>query len=126
MCAESLCSSISMNNISKGDAMKNIKRGIIYGLIYGVLDVIPMFAMNIPDGMTAAAGAFINRFAIGFLIPLTTFPSKGWQRGLMLGLLLSVPDAIITKAYLPILFLGIIGGFVIGLIDDKMNKKIVE
>jgi hypothetical protein len=58
--------------------LKTVNRGIVYGLIYAVLDVIPMFAMNIPDVMTAAAGAFINRFAIGFLIPLTTFPSKGW------------------------------------------------
>jgi len=103
--------------------MKNARRGTLYGLIYAILDVIPMFAMNIPDVMTAAAGAFINRFAIGFLIPLLTFPSKGWQRGLMLGLLLSLPDAIITKAYTPILSLGIIGGFVIGMIDDRLNKK---
>ncbi|KAF0138564.1 MAG: Uncharacterized protein FD122_3765 [Stygiobacter sp.] len=106
--------------------MKNVKRGIVYGLIYAVLDVLPMFAINIPDVMTAVAGAFINRFAIGFLIPLTTFPSKGWQRGLMLGLMLSLPDAIITKAYVPILSLGIIGGLVIGIIDDRMNKNFTE
>ncbi len=104
--------------------MKKIKRGIVYGLIYAVLDVIPMFAMNIPDVMTASAGAFINRFTIGFLIPLTTFPSKGWQRGLMLGLLLSMPDAIITKAYAPILFLGVVGGIIIGIIDDRMSKNL--
>jgi len=103
--------------------MKKINRGIAYGLIYAVLDVLPMFAMNIPDVMIASAGAFINRFAIGFLIPITTFPSKGWQRGLMLGVLLSLPDAIITKAYVPILSLGFIGGLVIGIIDDRMNKK---
>ncbi len=103
--------------------MNNVKHGVIYGLIYATLDVIPMFAMNIPDVMTAVTGAFINRFTIGFLIPLTIFPVKGWQRGLMLGIVLSIPDAIITKAYAPILSLGIIGGLVIGVIDDRLNKK---
>lgn len=106
--------------------MNNVKRGVAYGMMYAILDVIPMFAMNIPDVMTAAAGAFINRFAIGFLIPLTTFPVKGWQRGLMLGLLLSVPDAIITKAYVPILSLGILGGLIIGLIEDRLNRKSLQ
>jgi hypothetical protein len=33
--------------------------------------------------------------------------------------LLSLPDAIITKAYAPILILGAVGGVVIGLIVGK-------
>jgi hypothetical protein len=36
--------------------------------------------------------------------------------------LLSLPDAIITKVYAPILILGAIGGVVIGLIIDKWGK----
>ncbi len=39
--------------------------------------------------------------------------------GLVFGILLSLPDAIITKAYAPILILGAIGGTVIGIIVDK-------
>jgi len=38
---------------------------------------------------------------------------------IVLGLLLSLPDAIITKAYAPILVLGAIGGLVIGIIAGK-------
>jgi hypothetical protein len=38
----------------------------------------------------------------------------GWAVGLFFGLLLSLPDAIITKAYAPILLLGWAGGVVIG------------
>jgi hypothetical protein len=34
--------------------------------------------------------------------------------GLMVGVLLSLPDAVITRAYGPILVLGAIGGAVIG------------
>jgi hypothetical protein len=32
----------------------------------------------------------------------------------LVGLLISLPDAVITKAYVPILAIGIIGGAVIG------------
>jgi len=38
---------------------------------------------------------------------------------IVFGLLLSLPDAIITKAYAPILVLGAIGGLVIGIIAGK-------
>jgi hypothetical protein len=94
--------------------MSRIKTGIIAGLAFGIIDIIPMFFMDISDRNLAIAGAFINRFAIGFIIPNTTLPLPGWATGLLIGLLLSLPDAIITGVYGPILGFGIIGGIVIG------------
>jgi hypothetical protein len=46
------------------------------------------------------------------LIQLPSWP--GWLVGLTFGLLLSLPDAIVTKAYAPILLSGAIGGAIIG------------
>jgi hypothetical protein len=46
----------------------------------------------------------------------------GWATGLLTGLLLSLPDAIITKAYAPILIVGTIGGAVIGWIVHAFGK----
>lgn len=103
--------------------MEKIKRGILYGIVFGVLDILPMLGMEFPDKTAAIIGAFINRFSIGLLVPLLSYPTKGWQRGLMLGLLLSIADAIITKAYAPIILSGVIGGLVIGVIDDRMNRS---
>jgi hypothetical protein len=40
----------------------------------------------------------------------------------VLGLLLSLPDAIITKAWAPILILGGIGGLIIGVIVTKWGR----
>ena len=37
-----------------------------------------------------------------------------WLSGLLFGVLLSLPDAIITKVWIPIKALGAIGGIVIG------------
>ena len=48
----------------------------------------------------------------------STFWAKPLQ-GLIFGILLSLPDAIITKAFAPILILGAVGGLIIGLIVGK-------
>ena len=42
-----------------------------------------------------------------------------FRRHKEVALLLSLPDAIITKAYAPILILGAVGGLVIGLIVGR-------
>ncbi len=68
------------------------------------------------------SAAFISRFAIGFFIGSSHLPLPNWASGLIIGLLISLPDAIITKAYLPILISGAIGGVVIGLIVGKWGN----
>jgi len=78
-----------------------------------------MLPLTFSDKTAALTGAFLNRFAIGFVIGAARLPVPGWANGLIFGLLLSLPDAIITKAYAPILGLGAIGGLVIGIIVGK-------
>jgi hypothetical protein len=70
--------------------------------------------MTFPDKRAALLGAFLNRFAIGFLIPLVQLPAPRWAIGLSLGILLSLPDGIITKAFAPIVGMGAVGGLIIG------------
>lgn len=89
--------------------------GIICGLIFGAVDVALMLPMSFPDKRTALLAAFFSRFGIGLVIPLVQLPSwPGWLIGLAFGLLLSLPDAIVTKAYAPILLSGAVGGIIIG------------
>jgi len=66
------------------------------------------------DKRAALTAAFLNRFAIGFAIGAAQLPWPGWLVGLTFGLLLSVPEAIITKAWAPIIGMGGVGGLVIG------------
>src|SRR6185369_919678 len=96
--------------------MNSILLGIILGLVFGIVAIAPMTRMTFSDKRAAIMGAFINRFAIGFLIPNTLPGIDPIIRGLVMGVLLSLPDAIITKAYAPIMGLGIIGGVVIGVV----------
>lgn len=96
--------------------MNSILLGVILGIVFGVVAVVPMLGMTFPDKQAAITGAFINRFAVGFLIPNALPGLDPIIRGLLLGVLLSLPDAIITKSYAPIMGLGIIGGLIIGII----------
>jgi hypothetical protein len=95
--------------------MTEITKGAISGLIFGAISVAMMLPMSFPDKRAALLAAFINRFAIGFVIGCATLPGfPGWIVGVFLALLLSLPAAIISKAYVPILGIGAIGGAVIG------------
>ena len=89
------------------------------GVAFGVIDVLLMIPLNHPDKKTAMIGAFLSRFAIGFLIPLVKAPMPPWLIGGMVGLLVSLPDAVITRAYIPIIVVGVIGGTIIGWASGK-------
>ena len=93
--------------------------GVVAGLCFGVVDVLLMIPLDLPDKQTAMIGAFLSRFAIGFLIPLVKAPMPPWMIGGLVGLLVSLPDAVITKAYAPILATGVIGGLIIGWASGK-------
>jgi hypothetical protein len=99
--------------------MSRLALGTICGLIYGALSAASMIPLTFQDKRAALLGAFLNRFAIGFVIGAARLPLPSWATGLVFGMLLSLPDAIITKGFAPILILGAVGGAVIGLIVGK-------
>jgi len=94
--------------------MNPVSFGLLAGLAFGAINVATMLPMDFPDRKAALIGAFLSRFAIGFLIPLVKLPLPGWAIGALVGVLISLPDAVITKSYAPILATGLIGGLVIG------------
>jgi hypothetical protein len=89
--------------------------------VFGAVDVGLMLPMDFPDKKTALIGAFASRFAIGFLIPLVEMPLPSVAIGALVGLVISLPDAVITKAYVPILATGVIGGAIIGWAAGRFN-----
>ena len=94
--------------------MSNLSGGLISGIVFGLISVGMMLPMQFPDKTTALLAAFINRFGIGLVIGCVQLPWPGWLGGLVFGLLLSIPSALITKAYAPIIVLGSLGGLIIG------------
>jgi hypothetical protein len=102
--------------------MSKVLLGSICGVVFGGLVVLMMLPMEFPDKQAALTGAFLNRFGVGFVIGAAELRLPGWAQGFIFGLLLSLPDAIITKAYAPIMVLGILGGAVIGFIVHRWGK----
>ena len=95
--------------------MSNITKGIIAGFIFGIASIVPMFFMRFDDKPRAIAASFISRFCIGFIIFNLQLPIPGWLKGGLVGLFLSLPNAIVTKKYAPILGMGVVGGIICGI-----------
>lgn len=95
--------------------MSNLLKGVIAGTVFGLVSIIPMFFMTFESKTRAISASFISRFAIGFIIFNLELPVPGWVKGAVVGLVLSLPDAIVTKQYGPILGLGLIGGIICGI-----------
>jgi hypothetical protein len=94
--------------------MSSLLSGVVAGLVFGAVAVGMMLPMPFTDKRTALLGAFVDRLGIGIAIGCVQLPWPGWAVGLFFGLLLSLPSAVITKAYVPILVVGGLGGMVIG------------
>ena len=100
--------------------MSPIVFGLIAGIAFAAVDTALMIPLQFEDKGTAMLGAFLNRFAIGFLIPLVSLPLPTIVTGLVVGILVSLPDAVITKAYAPIMGTGIAGGLLIGWLAGRL------
>jgi len=94
--------------------MNRLTLGILLGLAAGALDALFMLPMKFSDKSTAIKAAFTSRFAIGFLAVNVTLPLHPPFAGALVGFLISIPDAIITRAYLPIMTTGLLFGALAG------------
>jgi len=94
--------------------MPAIVAALVAGLAFGAFSVATMLPMVLDDKPRALAASFASRFSIGFLIPLVTVPWPGVLVGAVVGLLVSLSDAIVTRAFAPILLTGTLGGALIG------------
>ena len=108
--------------------MSRLTLGTLAGLVYGALSAASMLPLSFPDKRAALLGAFINRLAIGIVIgavigapQVDALRLPAWLIGLSIGVLLSLPDAVITKAYVPILLLGALGGAAIGYVVRRFG-----
>ena len=102
--------------------MSRVLLGVICGLVFGAIDIGIMLPMSFPVKKAAITAAFIARFGIGFVIGAARLPWAGWAIGLCFGLLLSIPDALITKAYRPIIGMGAFGGTIIGVMVTRYGR----
>lgn len=108
--------------------MSQLLLGLVCGLVFGALSAAAMIPMTFPDKRAALTGAFLNRLSVGIVIgavigapQVDALGLPAWGVGLAVGLLLSVADAVITKAYAPILIFGAVGGSIIGWLVSRFG-----
>lgn len=101
--------------------MTRVPLGVLLGLVIGAIDVAMMLPLSFPDRRAALAGAFCARFALGFFAATVRLPLPPIVSGIVVGLLTSAPDAIITKAYAPILLTGLVFGAAAGWIVARFG-----
>jgi hypothetical protein len=102
--------------------MQRIKLGLVLGTGFGIVDDLMMLPLQFPDKRAALLGAFCSRFALGFFAATVRLDLHPIASGLLVGLLTSLPDAIITKAYLPIVMTGLIFGAVAGWVVGRWGR----
>ena len=102
--------------------IRPVTLGVTLGLAFGLADVLLMLPLTFPDKRAALLGAFFSRFALGFFAATVRLPMPPVVSGIVVGLLTSLPDAIITKSYAPILITGMIFGAVGGWVVSRWGK----
>src|SRR5260370_35784274 len=90
--------------------MSHVLFGVVAGLAFGIVVVALMIPHQFPDKRAALTAAFLDRFAVGFVIGVIDLSWPRWIVGVVVGLLLSARSAVMTNACRPILAIGAIGG----------------
>lgn len=99
--------------------MTRVTLGLTLGVVIGIVDVLLMLPLSFPDKRAALMGAFFARFSLGFFAAVVNLPVSPILTGVIVGVLTSLPDAIITKAYAPIMITGVVFGAVAGFIVGR-------
>jgi hypothetical protein len=87
--------------------------GIVSGLVCGALSALVVFFLP-GDKRISPAGAFFLALAIAVSLGFGDRGRLGWGPGIVIGLLISLPAAILSKAYAKVLALGVANGTLIG------------
>jgi hypothetical protein len=99
--------------------MTRVTLGLLLGMAIGIVDVLLMLPLSFPDKRAALLGAFCSRFSLGFFVPVITLPLHPIVSGIVVGVLTSLPDAIITNAAIPIMTTGVIFGAIAGFVVSR-------
>jgi hypothetical protein len=99
--------------------MNPVVLGLVGGTVFGIVAVLLMVPFPFPDKRAALFAAFCSRFSIGFLIPLCQLPLPSIFAGAVIGALISLSDAVVTKAYVPIMVTGAVGGGILGWVAGR-------
>jgi len=112
-------------NCKNDTTMKNIKIGILLGVIAGIIDVIPMIMQKLT--WDANISAFTMWIIVGFLISTIDLKINSIIKGILVAFLVLLPSAILIGwsepfTLLPIAIMTTILGGLLGFSIHKFTK----
>ena len=106
--------------------ISRIKAGIIFGIIAGIIDVIPMIFQELT--WDANIAAFSLWVIAGFMISTSNLKINGVLKGILISFLLLIPSAVIIgwhqpTSLIPIFIMTLILGSLLGYFIDRFGEK---
>lgn len=96
--------------------MNRVLLGILCGILFGAIDASMVLLGKSPEkSTTVLLQAFCSRFVLGVLAANVTFRLHPALSGAIVGLLISLPEALAMKSYAGILGTGLVFGALTGL-----------
>ena len=104
--------------------MKKITAGIVFGIIAGVIDLIPMLMQKL--SWDANLSAFSLWIVSGFMIATSNLKLKGALKGILISFLVLIPSTFIIGwkepiSLLPIAVMTLILGAALGYVISKLG-----
>jgi hypothetical protein len=99
--------------------MSIVAFGILSGAAFAaptLLIMLPMKWKSIREKFEAILAATLERFTIGFVVVNVQILPIAPLNGLAIGLVMSAPSAIITRAYVPVFIVGALGAALVGFV----------
>jgi len=105
--------------------MQNILIALLIGIVAGLIDVTPMIIQKLDK--TANISAFVHWVALGLIIPFVHWDIQPWLKGLIIGVLMTLPVMIIVlpkdkKSLIPIFIFSAILGVGVGVAGSIFIK----
>lgn len=101
--------------------MNKILLGTILGVVFGIIDIIPMLLMK--TGIKADLSAFVHWVVVGFLVGALTLPLPPVLQGLFIAIITTIPILlIVSDGHLPIIAMTIVLGSALGFLVGKLGK----
>jgi hydrogenase/urease accessory protein HupE len=99
-----------------------IQKSLLFGALAGIIDVIPMLLQNLT--WDANLSAFAQWVVAGFLISTSELKLPGYQKGLLISLLLLIPVGILVgwkepMSLIPMFAMTVILGSALGHLLEK-------
>ena len=106
--------------------MNKIKVGIVFGIIAGIIDVIPMIFQKLT--WDANIAAFALWVIAGFMISTSNLKINGVLKGILISFLLLLPSAILIgwkqpTSLIPIFIMTLIIGSLLGYFINRFGEK---